>query len=147
ASEIMEVDDLITFNLDIRQLSADTIRQIEDPTSLQHCYEQLQQMTIVDPTSGAGAFIFAAIETLATMYEACLERMQTIARADEFQALLTKVCQCPNQHFFILRSIIEYNLYGVDIMEEAVELCLLRLLLQLVTAVEQVEDLALLPQI
>ena len=145
--QITEIDDLITFNLDICQLSADAIRQIEDPTSLQHCYEQLQQMTILDPTSGAGAFLFAAIKTLTTMYEACLERMQTIPRAYEFQAHLTKVQQYPNQHFFILRSIIEYNLYGVDIMEEAVELCLLRLFLQLITTVERVEDLALLPHI
>ena len=79
--QITEIDDLITFNLDICQLSADAIRQIEDPTSLQHCYEQLQQMTILDPTSGAGAFLFAAIKTLTTMYEACLERMQTIPQS------------------------------------------------------------------
>src|SRR5438034_8397409 len=36
---------------------------------------------------------------------------------------------------------------GVDIMEEAVELCLLRLFLQLIAEVERAEDLTLLPQI
>jgi len=144
---LLEIDDLITSNLDICQFSVDAIRQIEEPTSLQQCYEQLQQMTILDPTCGAGAFLFAAMETLAIMYEACLESMQAISSADEFQTILTKVRQCPNQRFFILRSIIEHNLYGVDIMEEAVELCLLRLSLQLIAEIERAEDLALLPQI
>src|SRR5205814_8305760 len=87
------------------------------------------------------------METLVTIYEACLERMQAVPSAEEFQAILTKVGHCPNQRFFILRSIIEYNLYGVDIMEEAVELCLLRLFLQLIAEVERAEDLTLLPQI
>ncbi len=147
AGEIIEIDDLITFNLDICQFSADAIRQIEDPASLQQCYEQLQQMTILDPTCGAGAFLFAAMETLITMYEACLERMQAIPSADEFQPILTKIRHCPNLRFFILKSIMEYNLYGVDIMEEAVELCLLRLFLQLIAKVERAENLTLLPQI
>ena len=147
AGEIMGIDNLITSNLDICQFSVDAIRQIENPTSLQQCYEQLQQMTILDPTCGAGAFLFAAMETLTIMYEACLERMQTIPSTDEFQPILTRVRQYPNQRFFILRSIIEHNLYGVDIMEEAVELCLLRLSLQLIAEIERAEDLALLPQI
>jgi hypothetical protein len=147
AGEIMGIDDLITFNLDILQFSIDAIYQLEDTASLWQCYEALQQITVLDPTCGAGAFLFAAMEILAAMYEACLERMQTIPNADEFQALLTKVRHYPSQRFFILKSIIEYNLYGIDIMQEAVELCLLRLFLQLIAEIKQVEDLALLPQI
>jgi hypothetical protein len=147
AGEIVEIDDLITSNLDICQFSVDAIRQIENLASLQQYYEQLQRLTILDPTCGAGAFLFAAMDTLAILYKACFERMQAIENADEFQALPIKVQHYSNQHFFILRSIIEYNLYGVDIMEEAAELCLLRMFLQLIAEAERAEDLTLLPQI
>lgn len=53
----------------------------------------------------------------------------------------------PNCRYFILKSIIVNNLYGVDIMEEAVEICKLRLFLKLVAQIEQVEDLEPLPDI
>ncbi len=43
----------------------------------------------------------------------------------------------PNRRYFILKSIIVNNLYGVDIMEEAVEICKLRLFLKLVAQVER----------
>ena len=50
------------------------------------------------------------------------------------------MAQHPNRRYFILKSIIVNNLYGVDIMEEAVEICKLRLFLKLVAQVERVED-------
>ena len=42
----------------------------------------------------------------------------------------------PNRRYFILKSIILNNLFGVDIMEEAVEICKLRLFLKLAAQVE-----------
>ena len=45
----------------------------------------------------------------------------------------------PNPQYFILKSIILNNLYGVDIMEEATEICKLRLFLRLVAQVDQVK--------
>jgi hypothetical protein len=53
----------------------------------------------------------------------------------------------PNRRYFILKSIIVNNLYGVDIMEEAVEICKLRLFLKLVAQVDRVKDLEPLPDI
>ncbi len=49
--------------------------------------------------------------------------------------------------YFILKSIIVNNLYGVDIMEEAVEICKLRLFLKLVAQVETPARLEPLPDI
>ncbi len=49
---------------------------------------------------------------------------------------LAKVGEHPNRRYFILKSIILNNLYGVDIMEEAVEICKLRLFLKLAAQVE-----------
>ena len=42
----------------------------------------------------------------------------------------------PNRDYFIYKSIIVNNLFGVDIMEEATEICKLRLFLKLVAQVE-----------
>ena len=52
-----------------------------------------------------------------------------------------------SRDYFILKSIIVHNLYGVDIMEEAVEICKLRLFLKLVSQVERVDQLEPLPDI
>ncbi len=56
----------------------------------------------------------------------------------EFQAELQRVNspEHPNRPYFIFKSIIVNNLFGVDIMEEATEICKLRLFLKLVAQVE-----------
>ena len=59
--------------------------------------------------------------------------------------MLAEVDKHPNRRYFILKSIIVNNLYGVDIMEEAVEICKLRLFLKLVAQVERVKDLSRCP--
>ena len=61
--------------------------------------------------------------------------------------MLERIGQHPNRRYFILKSIIINNLYGVDIMDEAIEICKLRLFLKLVAQVEQVEKIEPLPDI
>src|SRR5437870_1422385 len=53
----------------------------------------------------------------------------------------------PSPRYFILKSIIINNLFGVDIMEEATEICKLRLFLKLVAQVERDEQIEPLPDI
>ena len=62
-------------------------------------------------------------------------------------AILEDSKQHPKQDYFILKSIIVNNLYGVDIMEEAVEICKLRLFLKLVAQVESQDRIEPLPDI
>ena len=47
----------------------------------------------------------------------------------------------------MLKSVIVGNLFGVDILPEAVEICKLRLFLKLVSQIEVIEDLEPLPDI
>jgi hypothetical protein len=54
----------------------------------------------------------------------------------DFRAVLERVDAHPNSDYFILKSIILNNLFGVDIMEEATEICKLRLFLKLAAQVE-----------
>jgi hypothetical protein len=54
----------------------------------------------------------------------------------DFRLLLGRITMHPNRRYFIFKSIILNNLFGVDIMEEAVEICKLRLFLKLASEVE-----------
>ena len=149
AGEVRDINDLITLNLDIRQFAQDAIEDCEGPELLRAFWHAIEQVTILDPTCGSGAFLFAALNILEPLYEACLERMEAFVedldRAGEkhrpekfsdFRKVLDRVAAHPNRRYFIFKSIILNNLFGVDIMEEAVEICKLRLFLKLAAQVE-----------
>jgi hypothetical protein len=160
AGQVHAINDLVTFNLDICQLAEDAIENCEGPELLRALYHAIENLSVLDPTCGSGAFLFAALNILEPLYEACLDRMQgflddlersaTKHHAEtfaDFRKVLDDVAQHPNRRYFILKSIIISNLYGVDIMEEAVEICKLRLFLKLVAQVEKVNHLEPLPDI
>ena len=158
--EIHQINDLITYNLDIRQFAEDAITGCEGPELLRAFYQAISTVTVLDPTCGSGAFLFAALNILESLYEVCLDRMQAFVddldrsgerhrpeKFSDFRRILTEIDKHPNRQYFILKSIIVNNLYGVDIMEEAVEICKLRLFLKLVAQVDRVKGLEPLPDI
>lgn len=142
--EINTINDFITYNLNIRQYAQDVVENTNDPELLKQFYKALNSVTIIDPTCGSGAFLFAAMNILEPLYESCLQRMENfVAEAkkgkyDFFEKTLAQVKspEHPNLQYFIYKSIILRNLYGVDIMKEAVEIAKLRLFLKLVATVE-----------
>ncbi|RSL18612.1 Eco57I restriction-modification methylase [Edaphobacter aggregans] len=146
---VSSINGLITRNLDIRQFAQDAIENCEGPDLLRAFWHSIQGVTILDPTCGSGAFLFAALNILEPLYEACLDRMEAfiedLERSSEkhgpekfsdFRKVLAQVAGHPNRRYFIFKSIILNNLFGVDIMEEAVEICKLRLFLKLAAQVE-----------
>ena len=171
--EIRDINDFITYNLDIRQLAQDVIEtsdlpaaqaegaaQAGGPELLRAFYHAIEKVTVLDPTCGSGAFLFAALNILEPLYEACLDRMQVFLdeldrsgekhrpeKYSDFKKILAQVEKHPNRRYFILKSIIVNNLYGVDIMEEAIEICKLRLFLKLVAQVGDAERIEPLPDI
>jgi hypothetical protein len=149
AGEVREINDLITLNLDIRQFAQDVIERCEGPDLLRAFWKAIEGVTVLDPTCGSGAFLFAALNILEPLYETCLERMEAFVadlersgeghapkKFEDFKAILAKVAAHPNARYFTLKSIILNNLFGVDIMEEAVEICKLRLFLKLAAQVD-----------
>lgn len=76
AGEIHCINDFITYNLDIRQFTLDILIESENPAFIREFYRALQQITILDPTCGSGAFLFAAMNILEPLYEVCIEKMQ-----------------------------------------------------------------------
>jgi len=157
--EITDVNDLITLNLDIRQFAQDVIQFCEGPELLRALYKAITKVSVLDPTCGSGAFLFAALNILKPLYEACLQRMQMFVdeldagpphhpkKFEDFRQILEESKQHPKQDYFILKSIIVNNLFGVDVMEEAVEICKLRLFLKLMAQVESQDRIEPLPDI
>jgi len=149
AGGVREINDFITLNLDIRQFAQDVIQNCEGPDLLMAFWQSITTITVLDPTGGSGAFIFAALNILEPLYEACLDRMEAFIAGwgetgkkvqpnyhKKFTEVLARVDAHPNRRYFVLKSVIINNLYAVDIMEEAVEICKLRLFLKLAAQVE-----------
>ncbi len=181
AGKIDGIDDFITYNLDIERLALDFVSNIQDPDVLHDFYfKGLQRITVLDPTCGSGAFLFAALLILYPLYNASLSRMRyLVGKAtgaeptvqswdgslgftdletgqavfgetvpafphgtdvlDKMRAEVERINDHPSAEYFIKKSIIVNNLFGVDIMEEAVEICKLRLFLTLIATVERVD--------
>ena len=182
AGKIVSINDCITYNLDIRRFAQDVIENCERDF-LHAFYESIEQMTILDPTCGSGAFLLAALKVLEPLYGGCIERIGITATLQDDhlfpgdrkgsplqdttesfllhnagtsrEAEYGKGGASPrpgkerggSRRYLILKSIILNNLYGVDISNEAIEICKLRLLLKLVARIECAEDIESLPNI
>ena len=123
--EITSINDLITYNLDMRQFAQDAITYCEGTDLLRAFYDSIASVTVLDPTCGSGAFLFAALNILETLYEACLDRMQIMIEEreqldaslpankrhqhpalDHFRKILSEVERHPSRTYFIYKSII-----------------------------------------
>ncbi len=151
--EITEINDFITYNLNIRQFAQDILENTDDPNLIQAFFKVIagnskhkdsdeklvRPISILDPTCGSGAFLFAAMNILEPLYEACIEKMEqftseTPRKYKYFHKVLAEINseEHPNLKYYIYKSIILNNLYGVDIMHEAVEIAKLRLFLKMI---------------
>ena len=160
SGRVTDANDVITLNLDIERFAKDVILQSEGPELLRALWRAINSVSVLDPTCGSGAFLFAALNILEPLYAACLEGMRGFVddlersqrphspnTLSDFRAVLEQAGKHPNQRYFILKSIVLNNLYGVDIMEEAVEICKLRLFLKLVAQLERYDEIEPLPDI
>lgn len=138
--EITSINDFITYNLDIRTFARDLLAKASDHLFIKHFYQALKDVTILDPTCGSGAFLFAAMNILEPLYEVCIDRMQEFNEINPklFKEELIEINDRyrSNIQYFIYKSIILRNLYGVDIMVEATEIAKLRLFLKMVAVVD-----------
>ena len=158
AGEISSIEDFVTLNLDIRQFARDAIQYAEGPDLVRAFWKGISAIKVLDPACGSGAFLFAALNILYDLYDACLERMEVFVETapersgphqlySDFRAVLDRIERHPNRPYFIYKSIILDNLYGVDIMDEAVEICKLRLFLKLASQLERADQIEPLPDI
>jgi hypothetical protein len=176
SGELRDVGDLITYNLDIRQFAQDLIERCTDVALLKSFWFALagrlprnntdrfrHGLSVLDPTCGSGAFLFAALNILKPLYDATLRTLQAVRsdamiageshqpdKWDEVDDLLTRFFAARSerdQDYAVIKHIIVNNLYGVDIEEQATEIAKLRLFLKLVALLEPGDDIEPLPDI
>ena len=160
AGEVTSVNDLITCNLDVEKFAQDVVAASEGPELVRAFWKALRGVSVLDPTCGSGAFLFAALGVLEPLYNACLDAMRGFLDDAEraprkrrpeylrdFRAVLDEVGRHASERYFVLKSIVIDNLYGVDVMEEAVEICKLRLFLKLVAQLDDYEQIEPLPDV
>ena len=104
--QIIQINDFITYNLDIRSFATDLIGKTANPHLVNHFYKALQEITILDPTCGSGAFLFAAMNILEPLYEVCIDRMQ------EFHAQNTNLFKDELNEIGI--NIVQYSIFHIQ---------------------------------
>ncbi|MFX0063990.1 MAG: Eco57I restriction-modification methylase domain-containing protein [Candidatus Hermodarchaeota archaeon] len=92
----------------------------------------LKNIKIVDPACGTGHFLLAMLYHLEKIYIGFKESDSQLIQSSELE---------------IREHIIRNNLFGVDLLPQAVEICKLRLFLSLVEKYEGAEDISPLPNI
>ena len=86
AGKVQEINDLITLNLDIERFRSGTLSpRARGPELLRAFWHAMHGtdssngrpgVSVLDPTCGSGAFLFAALNVLEPLYTACLEGMR-----------------------------------------------------------------------
>lgn len=120
-------------------LDAELCRTLIDPV--------LPHLRLLDPACGSAAFLVAAMKTLINIYAAVIGKIEFLSDRSLKRWLEDIKKSHPSVNYYIKKAIITDNLFGVDIMEEAVEIAKLRLFLALVAAANTVDDLEPLPNI
>ena len=148
----LNVDELITCNLDILTFTLDNLDQISDPDVLIKIWHCLTNIRVIDPTCGSGAFLFAALHLLSAIYAKLVELFYKLSEQSQSSKkiifpILEQIAKHPNQDYFLWKTIVLENLYGVDLMVEATEIARLRLFLALASKLERKEDIEPLPDL
>ena len=136
---ISSIKDFITFNIDIRKFALDLIINSNDATFIKTYYQIVNTVKILDLACGSGAFLFASMNILEPIYEELLGTMLTMQERDphlfaEQSNIFNNFRK--NPQFYIYTEIALKNLYGVDIMREAVETAKLRLFLKMASVLD-----------
>lgn len=148
--DISNISELISLNIDIELLATDIIDNLDTSEDVIKIWNILSRIKVIDPTCGSGAFLFAALKQLESLYSFLLDVAELHARSSKNQQLITlleDVSKHPNRKYFVLKHAAQKNLYGVDIMKEATEIARLRLFLKLISSIETYQDIEPLPDL
>jgi Eco57I restriction-modification methylase len=133
------VTDLLAGNIDLLRFTLDLVTVTDDLETLQRFWSHLESLSVLDPSCGTGAFLLAALGVLEPLHGACLDRMEDLlGRPTQRQKqsirnaclrLVKEVCRGFRRD--IPARIVRNNLFGLDLDPGAVEVCRMRLFLEL----------------
>jgi hypothetical protein len=126
---------------------AELLMNLDSGSCRQLLFTVLPQISLLDPACGSGAFLVAAMKTLINVYAAVIGKIKFLADTNLTEWLSQVERAHKSLSYFIKKTIITDNLYGVDIMDEGAEIARLRLFLALVASAETADQLEPLPNI
>ena len=138
------VNDLVTLNVSAQTLLVDSIDQIDSPKDVDTLWKKVTGLSVIDPTCGSGAFLFAALEVLEDVYAHIADR---IAELSPKSVVVQEIASHPNLRYFLRKHASIRNLYGTDIMEDAIETAKLRIFLSLASCLESKDQIEPLPDL
>ena len=140
----------VTENLNLQAIALDWITELSDEHAVE-IWDVLSNLKIVDPTCGSGAFLFAALGTLEELYDCTLSAIEKAVAnetADErARRIGTEASRFESREYFLRKTIVLDNLYGLDIMPEATEIARLRLFLALASRLHENDEVDPLPDL
>ncbi|MEI6646424.1 MAG: DNA methyltransferase [bacterium] len=125
----------------------DLLLGLDAPLCKKLLHDVLPNLRLLDPACGSAAFLVSAMKTLINVYSAVIGKIEFLNNRELQEWLKKTQKEHKSIAYFIKRSIITNNLFGVDIMEEAVEIAKLRLFLALVASAQSADELEPLPNI
>lgn len=147
AGQVVEVNDLITENLNGQLLLTDAIDFLPDGGSVARLFNQVTRLSVFDPTCGSGAFLFGALEVLEDIYDHVIDRALALPESQEVAGIRDQVSAQPSKRYFVRKHIAIRNLYGTDLMPGAIETAKLRIFLALAACVDTRDELKPLPDL
>ena len=141
---------MITNNEDIIEQMNTYVENITNYKEVKFLYKDvLLELSVLDPSVGSGAFLFAALNILLPIYQKAVFKMKEFAKTENDEWLHETILTLSHhaEEYYLTKQIILNNLYGVDIVEEATEICKLRLFLQLASHLPDITSIEPLPDI
>ena len=150
---ISSTTEAVDLNLDLTTLFVDWVASFTNAEHISHAWQTLIELNVLDPTCGSGAFLFAAMDVLEELYEVVIRRASEILESGEdtkngdLKRIADDMTRHPSPKYFLLKTIVLENIYGVDIMAEAIEIARLRLFLSLVARLQHRSEIEPLPDL
>jgi hypothetical protein len=141
---------MITNNEDIISEVGKYVENINSYEEIKFLYKNvLLEISVLDPSVGSGAFLFSALNILLPIYQKAIFKLREFAKSknDGWLIELMGVLNKHAEEYYLTKQIILNNLYGVDIVQEATEICKLRLFLQLASHLPDITSIEPLPDI
>ncbi len=138
------VNDLVTLNVSAQTLLVDSIDQMDSPKAVDSLWNKVTGLSVIDPTCGSGAFLFAALEVLEDVYAHIADKISELSPGS---VVVKEIASHPNLRYFLRKHASIRNLYGTDIMEDAIETAKLRIFLSLASCLESKDQIEPLPDL
>lgn len=140
----VRINEVVSLNINLQQLIEETIFLENDAGTLEGLWSALSDVSVLDPTCGSGAFLFSALEVLEATYSKLLDRIAELAPDSE---IVSSAQAHPNRRYFLRKHVSLKNLFGTDLMPDAIETAKLRIFLALVSCLESTDQIEPLPDL